>query len=142
MRIAIPYASRVSPFDRFIERVVKYVSLEEQAPHGYKSEWSYIVPVGQNLYVEHLYLHLERYSLATSPGRAALYVTYKPVGGSFILLARVTLYSNELYDYKDVYFPSGFVLASGDTLACGSEDASTGGSCLYVANLIGFTFTA
>jgi hypothetical protein len=133
MNILNPVAARAAVYDRNpVQKQVSYAAAGV-APHSATSRATYTVTTGKKAIVTRCRVSLIRATASTTAGKASIYVTYAPSGGTSgnIALAQHLVTTQGAADRDTI--DGVHVMGAGDTLTIYTADGSTGGTVDYDA---------
>lgn len=99
-------------------------------PHGATTRWSYTAPTGAAAQVENVQITYDRDAVAAPAGLTLVLVSLSPAG-YLVFLESV---DNVVGSAHTVHLTDCGHLAPGETIACQTSDASTGGTNRYITS--------
>lgn len=134
--VGVVTPSTLAPWDRNATPIA-FTPLVVVLPGGTAalSQWTYTVPAGKKLYVQHLEVRLDRSAVASVNGTVSGNVRVDNVA---VLLANSTSNIVGILDRWQLDGP--LVLAAGQTLLWRTANSDTGGSASASIGIVAFTF--
>jgi hypothetical protein len=139
MNILYPAGIKRDPIDRNSVNVASYFQLNATAPHGFTDRVTYTVPLNKRFLLTSFTCGITRESVAAPVATVLIALTYD-IGGGDVLFCELPLTSNTVG--ASIILPSigGVSFAQAVVLRVKTNDGSTGGTCSYWGNFIGFSF--
>lgn len=110
------------------------------APHGLTNRWTRTVPAGLRAQVQLVSGQIMRVTAAAPVGQVQMLVSVVCSGNTAQVLM-LQMLTNTAGDQQHAEFGGEILLAPGDTVACATQDASTGGTVNYNTGALSVEFS-